>query len=201
MTRSLIVAALGICLVPSAWPGEIVLFDNLQNGYGGGFWQISAEQSVANPFESTGTGWLSEVRLALHPIDTRSQGPVFYHVSITNAVAGLPGPAVLYEWTNVQGAGLNVLTFESRVPVHAGGSYFVKVAPVNDWMVGEWALNLAGDYGPMAFSSMGRWYMYESLRGAMTVKAITEDSVPAVPGPAAAIPFALGLLARRRCRR
>ncbi len=201
MKKPLVVAALAACAAPIAWSAEVVLFDNLQNGYANpGGWLISFVQSVANPFSSSVNGVLSEVRVALDPL-TSLQQPAFYDVSITDALGGVPGPATLYEWTNVQGAGLNVLAFASDVPIVAGGSYFVKVAPANRAMQGGWNWNLAGDVGPFAFTYMNDWYTYEGVRSAMTVKATTEDSVPAVPGPAAAIPFALGLLARRRCRR
>ncbi|MFN3682407.1 MAG: hypothetical protein ACK41F_00575 [Fimbriimonadaceae bacterium] len=199
MKKTLVAAALAAATAPSAWSAEIVLFDNLQNGYENWGWSIDFTQSVANPFSSTVDGTLSEVRVALSPLSTLLQ-PTFYQVSITDALGGLPGPNTLYQWDNVQGAGLNVLTFASDVPVVAGGSYFVKVAPANRAMQGGWRWNLAGDSGPFAFTFGGTWHPFSDVRGAMTVKATTDDGVPAVPGPAAAIPFALGLLARRRRR-
>ncbi|MEJ5170344.1 MAG: hypothetical protein WHU10_05100 [Fimbriimonadales bacterium] len=198
MKRSLCVAALGFCLVPFAWPGEIVLFDNIQHGIGGGSWEISERQNIGIPFHSTVNGTLSEVRLVLYP--ELNAGPIFYRVAITDALNGVPGPNTLYEWSSVQGAMPNVLHFSRDVPVVPGGSYFVTVGLADQSPLGLWIWSYSAG-GPFAVRYWGTWYPAVGIHSAMTVKAITEDSVPAVPGPAAAIPFALGLLARRRRRR
>ena len=192
MNKGIIAAALAVSGATLCHAGEVVLFDNLQAGYRVSSWQIDAVYSIANPFSSSVNAVLSEVRLSL----VRT----LYTVSITDALAGLPGPNTLYQWTNVQGAGLNVLAFASDVAVTPGGSYFVKVEPANQATKGGWFWNASGDSGPFAYAFGGTWYPYVSVRGGMTVKAATGDEVPAVPGPAAAIPFALGLLARRRRR-
>jgi|GEM_PF-4571770 len=200
MNRTIILAALAVSAATLCHAGEVVLFDNLQAGYAPNkYWVVDAGQSIANPFSSSVNAVLSEVRLSLVPTTTLDQ-PTLCTVSITDALAGLPGPNTLYQWSNVQGAGLNVLTFASDVPVTPGGSYFVKVEPANRAMQGGWFWNASGDSGPFAYTFGGTWYPYDSVRGGMTVKAATGDEVPAVPGPAAAIPFALGLLARRRRR-
>jgi len=201
MNKGIIAAALAVSAATLCRAGEVVLFDNLQAGYNPNtYWVIDAVQSIANPFSSSVNAVLSEVRLSLKPATPLDQ-PTFYTVRITDALAGLPGPSTLYQWSNVQGAGLNVLTFASDVAVTPGGSYFVKVEPANRAMQGGWFWNASGDSGPFAFTSGGTWYSWDDVRGGMTVKATTaDDGVPAVPGPAAAIPFALGLLARRRRR-
>ena len=198
MNRTIIVAALAVSGATLCHAGQVVLFDNLQAGYEPNiYWAIDAGQSIANPFSSSVNAVLSEVRLSLKPTTPLDQ-PTFYTIRITDALAGLPGPNTLYQWTNVQGAGLNVLTFASDVAVTPGGTYFVKVEPANRAMQGGWFWNASGDSGPFAYTFGGTWYPYDSVRGGMTVKATTaDDGVPAVPGPAAAIPFALGLLARR----
>jgi hypothetical protein len=202
MNKSIIAAALAVSGATLCHAGEVVLFDNLQAGYSPDHgWAVDAGRgiSLANPFSSSVNAVLSEVRLSLKPTTLLDQ-PNFYTVSITDALAGLPGPNTLYQWSNVQGAGLNVLTFASDVPVTPGGSYFVKVEPANQATQGGWFWNASGDSGPFYYTYGGTWHPYDSVRGGMTVKATTGDEVPAVPGPAAAIPFALGLLARRRRR-
>jgi hypothetical protein len=200
MNRTIIVAALAVSGATLCHAGEVVLFDNLQAGYSPNIsWVIDAGQSIANPFSSSVNAVLSEVRLSLNPTTPLDQ-PTFYTVSITDALAGLPGPNTLYQWTNVQGAGLNVLTFASDVAVTPGGSYFVKVEPANRAMQGEWFWNARGDSGPFAYNIGGPWLPWDDVRGGMTVKAATGEPVPE-PATVALAGLALGLAARRRRNR
>ncbi|MCX7800424.1 MAG: hypothetical protein N2109_08800 [Fimbriimonadales bacterium] len=204
MKKALMIVAVAACSAPLGRAGTIVLFDNLQGGYTNSGWVIDFSQSVANPFVASQNAVLTEVVLALRPVTDLYQ-QTFYNISIREANGSVPGSTVLYSWTNVAGAGLNVLTFASDVPVVAGGSYFVQVDPANRGLQGVWFWANPPDTGPFAFSFFQTWYAHEGYRGGMTVKAFVPDGggdpdVPVVPGPMAALPFALGLLLRRRRR-
>ena len=210
MNKGIIVAALAVSAATLCEADEVVLFDNLQWSFNSGsWWEVDAVQSIANPFSSSVYAVLSEVRLALMPTTTLDQ-PNFYTVSITDALAGLPGPNTLYQWTNVQGSYWTVLTFASDVAVTPGGSYFVKVEAANQATQGglcwsSWNGSNQFDSGPFAYNRGGPWLWYDTKywyerRGGMTVKATLGEPVPE-PATVALAGLALGLAARRRRNR
>jgi len=95
------------------------------------------------------------------------------------------------------------------IKLTAGSSYWVLVQPHENTSWGgagngsdtwaAWNLSPSG-FGPHAFSRDGGiTYEYDNYsQGSLRVYLLGE---PSVPGPAAALPFALGLLATRRRRK
>ncbi len=213
--RSVFVLA-GLAAVGSLKAGPVVLYDNLTPG---GYmatngWTISPVQSLGLMFTPSVSASLAQLELALASFDVNpnSQATPLYNVRLVNSVPGdpnvnvlpyLPGNNVLASWTDVAGAGLNVLTPSSSVSLSGGTSYWVIVSPGTSSQAssGLWLFNANGILGQQAASFGSVWFdYYSSVAGGMRV--IGETSVP-VPEPAtiALAGLGLGLAAQRRARR
>ncbi len=206
----------GLAVLGSAQAASVILYDNLDPG---GYiptngWTISTVQSLGLMFTPSVTATLSQLHLTLSSFEPvqGSQNVPLYDIQLVDSVPSdpnfntlpfLPGSNVLASWSDVAGAGLNVLTPSASVQLAAGTSYWVIVSPGTSYSGpgGLWLFNANGKLGDLASNFGSVWFDDDSsVAGGMRV--VGETSVP-VPEPAtlALAGLGLGLAARRRARR
>lgn len=164
--------------------------------FSGDGYQINSGQSIGYLFMSSATGSVSSIDVAVN--DFLSSGSLPFTVELYSDNSGTLGSLLGSFSGMTTGSPYPVTSGYNTVPVSgvsltSGSSYWL-VAKANDSLYWNWVDG--GSTQLAAYSFDGTNYTYDTLTA-----GVFSVSLSTVPGPTAAVPFALMALRRRRARK